>query len=174
MTAEEYAQTYLKEEIAIIQDSDIISAIPELSIYEKAIVYKYTDDGYKDLNENLRISQGKVDTLFGKLLYESINIMPKFIGNVYRGVNLTNEEKERYNWAFINDEPITEYSFVSTSRSPLIANGFGSTRFEIFTTSGRSVESISKYSDEKEVILLCNSRFRVVKIDIDFIQLIEI
>lgn len=46
MTAEEYANNYLENELKIIENSERKIVLPELTIFEKAIIYKYSDDGY--------------------------------------------------------------------------------------------------------------------------------
>ena len=59
MTVEEYANKYLENELKIIEGSNRKIVLPELTIFEKAIIYKYSEDGYQDLNEKLRISNGQ-------------------------------------------------------------------------------------------------------------------
>ena len=58
MTVEEYATTYLENEIRIIENSYGKNVLTQLNVFEKAIIYKYTEDGFDDLNESLRISKG--------------------------------------------------------------------------------------------------------------------
>ena len=67
MTAEEYAKTYLENEIRIIENSHRNDISPELTVFEKAIVYKYTEDGYESLNETLRKNKILEVSEFGKL-----------------------------------------------------------------------------------------------------------
>lgn len=174
MIIEEYAQDLLKSEISIIENSDKYYVYPELSIYEKAIILKYSDDGYEDLNEKLRASSGKDFSVFGVLLLDCLNKLRNFVGNVYRGINLTKKELENYENAFLNDKPITEHFFISTSRSQLIGKQFGKTKFEIFTKSGKNIERIAKHTNELEVLIPCNCRFRVISFETNLIQLLEI
>jgi hypothetical protein len=176
MTSEEYANKYLENELKIIENSDRKIISPELTIFEKAIIYKYSEDGYQDLNEKLRISQGANIPIFGKLLSECLDKLPNFLRNVYRSTNLTDEEYNRYLMANLNDKLIIESFFISASRSQLIGNQFGNFRFEIFSQTGKCIESISKFSDEKEVVFNYNTTFKVVSIsEINKqIQLIEI
>lgn len=47
---EEYAEKFLKVEIAEILESDRNREFDQLSIYEKAIIYKYSSDGFEDVN----------------------------------------------------------------------------------------------------------------------------
>ena len=172
MTAEQYANIYLENELKIIENSDRKIVLPELTIFEKAIVYKYSEDGYQDLNEQLRLNQEKQIPIFGKILSECLAKLPNFTGNVYRSINLNDEEYNRY----CDNEIIVESFFISTSRSKLIGNQFGSFRFEIFSQTGKCIENISKFANEKEVVINYNTTFRVVSVnEINRqIQLIEI
>jgi ADP-ribosyltransferase exoenzyme len=176
MTPEEYANRYLENEIKIIENTDINNILPELTTHEKAIIYKYSEDGYQDLNEKLRISNGVNIPIFGKLLSECLEKLPNFVGNVYRSTNLTDEEYNRYLTAYLKDELIIESFFISTSRSRLIGNQFGNFSFEIFSQTGKCIENISKFYNEKEVVIKYNTSFRVISIDEinRQIQLIEI
>ena len=162
MTAEEYANKYLENELRIIEGSNRKIVLPELTIFEKAIIYKYSEDGYQDLNEALRISKGANIPIFGKLLSQSLKKLPNFIDNIYRGVNLTKKEYSRYSDAFLNDEIISESFFISTSRSILVGNQFGDIHFEIFCLTGKNIESIVKHPLEKEILLGDNCKFRVI------------
>jgi hypothetical protein len=60
MTTEEYAKEYLTREIQEIENSNRLNVLTDLTVYEKAIIYKYSEDGYLDLNERLRVSEGKI------------------------------------------------------------------------------------------------------------------
>lgn len=84
MTVEEYATTYLENEIRIIENSYRKNILIQLNVFEKAIIYKYTEDGFDDLNESLRISKGEKINLFGKLLAEYLDKLPDFVGTVFR------------------------------------------------------------------------------------------
>jgi hypothetical protein len=56
MTTEKYAKKHLSREIQLIESSgERLNALPELTVYEKAIIFKYSEDGYLDLNEKLTI-----------------------------------------------------------------------------------------------------------------------
>lgn len=174
MTIEEYATTYLKKEISIIENSHRKDVLTELTVFDKAIIYKYTEDGFDDLNEKLRTSKGKNIIPFGILLAECLDKLPDFIGTVFRSENLAKHEWEEYSLAFKNNSLITKHGFTSTSKSQLSANKFGNYRFEIFVQKGKNIEKIAKYDDEKEVIIRYNTNFMVVSIFNNFIQLLEI
>jgi hypothetical protein len=162
MTTEEYANIHLVNELKIIENSDRKIILPELTIFEKAIIYKYSEDGYQDLNEKLRISNGANIPIFGKLLSECLDKLPNFVDNIYRGVNLTSKEYNRYLEAYLSNEIIGEPFFISTSRSIFVGNQFGNIHFEIFCQTGKNIESIVKHPMEKEILLGNNCKFRVV------------
>lgn len=174
MTAEEYAKTYLENEIKIIENSHRNDILPELTVFEKAIVYKYTEDGYESLNETLRKKRFLEVSEFGRLFAECLDKLPNFRGNVFRSVDLTTIEWEKYKTAFENNEEITEHFFISTSKVFNMGYAFGKIRFKIYTFKGKNIEYIAKHSDEKEVVLQFNSSFRVIAIDNNIIQLIEV
>lgn len=101
-------------------------------------------------------------SIFGKLLSECLDKLPNFVDNIYRGVNLTNEEYNKYSQACLNNGIVNEPFFISTSRSIFVGNQFGNIHFEIFCQTGKNIESISKYPSEKEILLRNNCKFRVV------------
>jgi len=137
MTVEEYATTYLEREIKIIQTSHRKDVLTQLNVFEKAIIYKYTEDGFDDLNETLRISKGEKITLFGTLLAECLDKLPDFDEIAYRGINLTSIEFQKYLNAFENGESITEHFFISSSSSIYVGNSYGTVLFKIFSQKGK-------------------------------------
>ncbi|MDZ7934078.1 MAG: ADP-ribosyltransferase [Emticicia sp.] len=174
MTVEEYAKTYLENDIRTIENSYRKDVLTELTIFEKAIIYKYTEDGFDDLNEKLRISKGENITLFGTLLSGCLGKLPDFDEIAYRGVNLSSIEFQLYINAFENSEIITEHFFISSSSSIYVGNSYGETLFKIFSQKGKKIEMISKYPNEKEVIFRYGSKFRVFAVEGNYISLIEV
>lgn len=168
--AEKYARDYLSKEILDIQRSKRIEKVPELTIYEKAIIYKYSNDGYESLNESLRISNGQNKNDFGKSLNSALAKLSNFEGLVYRGVHLSKTELEKYEKAFRNNKPLIEHTFVSTSKSRLVAMAFrGNVLFRIYSRTGKEIEKIAKFGEhnppnEQEVLFQVNRIFRVLDI----------
>lgn len=169
MTAEEYAKKFLPFEVTEIIRTDRLKEYPELSIYEKAIIFKYSDDGYENLNEKLRVSKGKDIPELGILLNECLDKLPNYYGYVYRGCELTKSELDLYILKYNNKETISEYSFLSTSKRRSIAyeycRGKYNVMFEILCKHGKEIESIAKHSIEREVLLKNNSTFEVIRVD---------
>lgn len=145
MTVEEYANRYLEQEMQGLSYSHI-NDYKDLSIYEAALIYKYSNDGYEDLNEELRKSAGKNISNFGKLLNKCLAKLPNYEGLVYRCADLSLRELNRYIEAESLNKPITEHSFVSTSKSELTAISFGkNTKFEIYSRTGKEIERFAKF-----------------------------
>lgn len=95
--------------------------------------------------------------------------LPDFEGLVYRGVNLTRKELLKYIVANRVNEVLIEPTFISTSKSRLIAMEFGNTLFRIFSRTGKDIEKIAKFGtysppNEKEVLFKPNRRFRVLEV----------
>ena len=165
MTTEDYAKEYLFREIKEIENSHRLNVLTELIVYEKAIIYKYSEDGYLDLNEKLRLSEGKDISVFGLLLDECLSKLPDYQEIVFRGVEMTYNELDKYRLAFINKTSVTEHFFLSTSESKAKAYEWskGNCRvlFRILSKRGKSIESATKYKIEKEVLFRYNSDFIV-------------
>lgn len=176
---EEYVKKNLLQELSVIEKSTIHIDV-NLTVYEKAIIYKYSDEGFRETNKSLRISDGSNFDDFGILLYSSISKLPDFKGIVYRKVYLSNNELDIYIQAFKNQTIVKEFAFISTSKFISIAILWaGLTRyipnclFVIYTKAGKEIELMSKFSNEKEVLLKPNSKFNVLNIfqEPDFIQI---
>ena len=165
MTTEDCAKEYLFREIKEIENSHRLNVLTELTVYEKAIIYKYSEDGYIDLNERLRLSEGKDISVFGLLLDECLSKFPDYQGITYRGESLTDLELERYRFAFNNNIPLRQHFFLSSSKSRSKAYEWSKEKnkvlLEIFSFSGKIIEPTSKYSAEKEILFRYNSDFWV-------------
>jgi len=168
--AEQFATRHLSQEILDIERSGRKTELPALSVFEKAIIYKYSEDGYEQVNELLRVSKGKSNSDFGSVLNHSLSKLPNFNGLVFRCVDLSNLELKRYKEALENNEPITEYSFVSTTKSELTAMAFGrNTRFVIYSRTGKEIEKIAKFGiynppNEKEVLFRSGRSFNILEV----------
>lgn len=169
-SVETYAKSNLTNEINIIENTNRKNEHPNLTTYEKAVIYKYSDDGYKKINEDLRISKGKTFNDFATHLNNALKKIPNFEGLVYRKVYLTDDEIDRYKIKLKNKKPLKEYSFISTTKSRLIAMNFeGKTDYEpnclfrIQTRTGKEIDKIAKF-DEKEVLNKPNTNFNVLEI----------
>lgn len=171
MNVEEYAKKYLSLEIKDIERSPI-NDYGELSIYEKALIYKYSNDGYDDLNEQLRISKGGTSD-YSKLLNTSLNKLPNFEGLVHRCVDLTPVELQVYIDAEKQNKIVIEYPFISTSKSEFTAYAFGrNVKFTIYSKTGKEIEKFAKFGlhnppNEKEVLFKSGRSFNVLEVTKD-------
>jgi len=108
---------------------------------------------------------------FGKLLFDALDKQSKLSGMmVWRGIKVSYEQVLGGRG---ENETITFNQFTSTSRTPAVlcdANFLGDadhgkrTILQIWTTSGVSVETVSDFEEESEIILLPGSTFRIKKI----------
>lgn len=171
--SEQYARRQLEREVSEIRKSPRIEEHLELTLYEKAFIYKYSEDGYESVNEALRKSCGKENTEFGDLLTKCLDKLPNYEGLVYRSANLSKVEREKYIVAFSSNKTLIEQTFVSTSKSRLIAMAFnGNTLFRMFSKTGKAIEKIAKFGvhnppNEKEVLFRPNRPFRILEIEED-------
>lgn len=169
-TAEKYSKKYLNNEINEIERSERNSEILSLTIYEKAIIFKYSNDGFEYLNESLRKTNGENDSEFGKLLNSALAKLDNYSRLVFRGANLTKSEINKYITANKDDKILIEPTFISATKSRLIAMEYGgNTLFRIFSQTGKEIEKIAKFGvhnfqNEREVLFKPNSRFNVLQI----------
>ena len=91
-----YVEKNLSAELREIERSARNSRVSELNKYEKALIYKYSDDGFDQVNTELRKKKGKNETQFGLLLAQALEKLPNYEGLVYRGVFLTESELQKY------------------------------------------------------------------------------
>jgi len=165
-----YARKYLSRETQHIETSGRNKELLVLTKYERAIIYKYSDDGYEEVNEYLRISMDLFNTRFGKILNQCLSKLDNYQGVVFRCVNLTTAEVTRYFEALRINKPIIEYAFISTSKSELTAIAFGqNTKFAIYSETGKEIEKIAKFGkhnppNEKEVLFKSGTYFNILEI----------
>lgn len=170
ISIEKYSKENLTHEMLEITNSIRNNHLPELTLYEKAIIYKYTNDGFEEINELLRNFKGNKNNVFGRFLNRSLSKLPNFEGLVYRAAQLSKLELDRYVIAFKDNSIIKEFTFVSTSKSRLIAMAYrGNVVFRISSRTGKDIEKISKFgeygfSNEKEVLFRSNRNFKVLEV----------
>ncbi len=168
---QKYAETYLEKEIEIVKSSSRNGELTSLTVFEKALVYKYSDDGYLYLNEDLRKSKGAELSEFGIFLSEAISKLPDFTGLTYRKVYLTSKELSFYKTGFDNGQAVTENAFVSATKSRMVAMQYkGLSKhapnclFRIYSKTGKEIEKVAKFG-EKEVLTAPGKSFIVLGIE---------
>ena len=168
--AEIYATKHLLDEIRAIESSRRKDETPELDVFEKAIIYKYSTDGYKELNEHLRENGGKDIPEFGQLLDEVLAKLNDFKGLVYRAADLNSPELAGYKTALRKNLLKTEPCFLSTTKIRTFATYLNlNTTFRIMSKTGKEINKIAKFGiyeppDEGEVLFRLNLEFRVLDI----------
>lgn len=165
---QKYVSQNLEKEFREVTNSHRVSELDELDSYEKAIIYKYTEDGYESLNENLRL--GKQMPELGIYLLDTLKKLRDYKLLCYRAVPLRKAELEKYYNAFQNDTVIIERTFLSCTKSKAIALAFcQSPLFVILSKRGKDIEKIAKFGvnsgqNEKEILFKPESKFRVLHI----------
>lgn len=170
MELEEYVKLHLPTALNSIIQSDRVHALPNLTIYEKAIIFAYTDARSKQhqiLNEKLWSSQGTEITEFGQFLEASLDKLEPYRDMVFRGVQESYYDIDRYIEAHENKTIITEYHFLSASKLIAVAKGFGSILFRIYGKNAKTIEKVSKFEREQEVLFKRNTSFKVIKVTDD-------
>ena len=103
-----FVSRYLSEELRVIRTSRRNNSLPELNSYEKALIYYYSEDGFEEVNERLRNSNGQDLSEFGNLLKQTLKKLSNYTGLVFRNVNLTQNQIEKYEIALKNNLAIAE------------------------------------------------------------------
>ncbi|GAA3976196.1 ADP-ribosyltransferase [Mucilaginibacter dorajii] len=165
---DEYVHQYCSRELIEVQKKLVNTDL--LRLEEHALIYRYTEDAYETLNEQLRLSGGQNSSDFGKFLNKTLAKLPDYEDIVYRAVNLTAFELQKYLDAYSNNTILVEHAFISASKSKAIAYQFGnSCQFRIFSRNGKDIEAFAKYGlyhpqNEKEVLFKPNSRFIILEV----------
>ncbi len=115
-------------------------------------------------------SNGKLLTRHIGHMQNGLSKLPDFQGTVYRGARLNQEQIAQYKVGMI----ITEPAFSSASRSEQVAEGYGGAQFQIESKHGKSIEGMSSFKTEQEVLFKAGTQFRVVANDGYNIQLEEV
>jgi hypothetical protein len=140
-----------------------------LSDKEKDVIKEYTGGDYGKINDYLRngteIDSNLKDNI--NVLSKTLDNAPKFSGEVYRG-NYFNSDAQLNNFKeqFKVGETYTDKSFMSTTSNKDVVDlyyndkNFVST-MNIKSKSGVSINSLSYYTNENEVLFNKGSKFKV-------------
>lgn len=166
---ENYVNDKLSNELNVIRSSNRSLYEKNLTNYEKAVIYKYSNDGFEQLNEDLR--EGKANPQLGVFLDICLEKLPDYEGICYRAIKCSKSSLERYYTAFEKGLLVHEKTFLSCSKSKLLALYFSeSPLFIILSKSGKSIENIAKFGiesggqNEQEILFRLNSKFKVLDI----------
>ena len=119
MDLEQYVEQHLPMALNRIIESDRVNELPNLTIYEKAIIFAYTDvhgSHHQILNERLRASKGTDVSDFGHLLEATLAKLDDYEDLVFRGVDRAYCDVQRYIKAKETKTRVIEYQFLSASK----------------------------------------------------------
>jgi hypothetical protein len=137
-----------------------------MSVEQIAAVRIYGASGYWSLNRSLRNADdsnpGKIN--FEALLNQALDKLPDYDGVAFRGSLLGGDDLKVYQQAFDDGTPVTEKSFISSSRE---AQGAfeGNTTFFIKSKTGKLIEKVLDDEYEKEVLFKSKRQFKVTAFD---------
>ena len=160
--SERYVRLHLVRELDAIRNKGISRLRNGLTIYEKTVIYYYTDSGYDIINSTLRSNPSAIRKEPASLLLSAVRKVPMYRGVVHRTVTLTDTDRHK----LVPGALISESTFVSASRSPLIAKLHAdfNVRFQIRSKTSRAIESLSCFPEEMEVVFLPGTQFKVLSV----------
>lgn len=165
-----YVEKYLSKEKHDITYIPVSNSQSGLSLDERTLIYKYTEDGYENVNELLRETDGKQNSEYGMLLAQTLAKLPDYEDVVYRCADLSEFQLKKYIEAEANNSTLVEHSFVSASKSKFIAYAYGrKCVFRIYSRTGKAIEEFAKYGlytaqNEKEILFSPGKKFKVLDI----------
>jgi len=107
-----------------VQTGPRATALPELTVAEKALLYHYSEDGYEALNDGLHTHPGPNDSLLGKGLVAALKKLSPYEGQVLSGVWLRASELQFYRGCALTATPVQWPAFLSTTLKPGMAMQF--------------------------------------------------
>jgi hypothetical protein len=136
----------------------------------KSALSSYTKKGDGPMNQALREGTPAPPAVQKKIAaiqkaYDESPAFPEPVA-VWRGIQLAEGEKqqlmEKLKSMAGTGETFALKGFASTSTEPDVARQFGNVMMEIHAKKGLSMEGVTKFGGEKELLLGHNSQFRVV------------
>jgi hypothetical protein len=164
MGLEYYVKTHFPDSLQRIITSKRADELLELTVYEKAIIFAYTDtvnNQHQALNQTLWASEGAEISDFGLHFENCLDKLESVMGVFYRGAKESYCDINRYIKAKENKTIITEYHFLSVTASQITARGFGNILFRIYGKNAKKIEKVSKFEKEQESIFKRNTQFKV-------------
>lgn len=136
-------------------------------------IFQYTIDFYQEANTYLRNGFAPEDKKYYEnrgiksiieVLNQGLDKLPSYQGTVFRGADLSSEQIETYKKALESNTPVVKNEFLSSSRERKTAFN-KNTVYRILSKTGKSIEKMSYFENEKEVLFKAGTKFKVVKID---------
>jgi hypothetical protein len=165
---EDYVHNRLAAEFDIVSRQMPNKLVSVLTNEEKALIYKYSNDGFY-VNERLREGEQK-KIPFAEYLDFALSKLPDYEGVIFRGAKLSQMQIVRYQVASDNDSIVFNPSFLSCTLKRSIARQFGTVIFEIYVKNGKLIETFSKFGidsnqNEREVLLRKSSKFLITGVE---------
>ncbi|WP_439236382.1 phage minor head protein [Lonepinella koalarum] len=146
-----------------LEKTEVAKAIEQykLSKAEAISIIGYTGELYRSLNTALRLDKAtEVQKTFTRQLNKALDKLPNYIGKTYRIAKLDKKALLRYAEKAI----VTEYAFTSTTKNKKLKTFSGNVKFVIKGKTGKDIENISLYKNEREVLFKNGKRFYIEKI----------
>ncbi|MDX2008937.1 MAG: ADP-ribosyltransferase [Myxococcaceae bacterium] len=140
-------------------------ALANVHVDDLVALRAYTGSYYTAMNQALRGRGGDIaqQAAIIKTAASALNDLPEFQGTTFRGTTLDAERIARYAPGTV----IAEKGFMSTTTAQDVAFS-GNVRFVINSKgAGRSVEALSQFANEKEVLFGPGTEFKVLSNAID-------
>jgi hypothetical protein len=140
-------------------------ALANVHVDDLVALRAYTGSHYRAMNQALRGQGGDLaqQASIVKTAASALNDLPAFEGTTFRGTTLDAERLARYAPGTV----IAERGFMSTTTAQDVAFG-GNVRFVINSKgAGRSVEALSQFAHEREVLFGPGTEFKVLSNTLD-------
>lgn len=132
-----------------------------ISGFQCALIMNYSNGGYHEVNAKLRSgSWTPAQHMYVSMVNKALMEMPKHTGILTRNTSLTQEQIAMYKEGHIIQEP----SFLSTSTGSVFS---GNVQYKVTATGkrGASIQKLSHYKNEKEVLFAARTFFKVNKVE---------
>lgn len=143
-----------------------------------ALIFYSSDNGYKQINRLLRghlkefekklynwqtLDRAKNDYLEqARFAAAALNALPNYKLLAFRQTTLSADQIAKYKVG----EIVTEHGFTSTSTGIVESENFqGNVRYTIFSQTGKIIQEYAKHPNEKEVLFLPGSKFKVLSVE---------
>lgn len=173
-----YIEKINVDALRVVQHGDYTTALPQLAVAEKALVYHYTEDGYEALNEGLHATPHAPLSAAAQALVATLAKLPPHVGEAFSGVWLRRSELQFYQACALTGTPVRWPAFLSASLKNSIAMKFLRTGrknclFVMQSKTGRLIEAVSRYGshgqapeqNEYEVLFSPQTEFDVLAVE---------
>lgn len=136
--------------------------------YTFRTINAYTRDGADRINGHIRSgAMSEIDNQFAHNLDEALlnNSITEFSGHVYRISFHSGTDQELLDATGNIGGVISWPTYLSTSKFLINSPGSGGIAYNIISKTGKSIETLSKFPSEKEILFGRNTKFRILKVE---------